>query len=159
LWLRRSDDRLEANTKQRYYSFLEAQVPGWTAPTLHEEETDPRATDQRYGSAVRWLLEYTRDTERFPLVFAENISYGFRRNALGLKPFAVVAALTALGFGAFQLYVLPPALLGERLAQIAAALTSLLLFGWWLVVVSPSWVRDAADGYARALLAACDKAD
>ena len=81
LWLRHGDHHLESGTKQRYYEFLEDNIPGWKSPTRQEEAEDQKHADSRYSSAVRWLLEYTRDTKQFHLVFTENISYGFRRNA------------------------------------------------------------------------------
>lgn len=158
IWLRQSDTHLEQQTKLRYYQFLENNVPEWTAPTRDEEEAHPDEADLKYGSAVRWLLELTRDTKKYPLLFAENISYGFRRNALALKPFAIIFAVIAAGFGPIQLHNTPPAdLLGQYPFQIASLLVSLLLLSWWTLGVTRSWVRDAADAYARALLAVCDR--
>ncbi len=157
LWLRHADHHLEAETRQRYHQFLEQNVPGWTAPTPEEEAADQDKADSRYGSAVRWLLEYTRDTKQFPLVFAENISYGFRRNALGLKPVAIILSLISVGFAAEQLYGVPlSTLIADQFAKLAVGIVSFLILLWWMFGVSKSWVKDAADAYAKALLAACD---
>lgn len=157
LWLRHADHHLEADTKQRYHEFLENNVPGWKAPTPPEEAVDQKQVDSRYGSAVRWLLEYTRDTKQFPLVFIENISYGFRRNVLGLKPFAIIFSLICVGFAAGQLYSTPlDSLFGDRFPHLAVGIVSFLLLLWWIFGVSKSWVKDAADAYAKALLAGCE---
>ena len=65
------------------------QLEGWlryALPTKEEEESSPVSADTKYKSAIGSLLEATRDTSKFPLVFAENANYGFRRNLWGLRP-------------------------------------------------------------------------
>lgn len=153
IWLRRSDENLEWETKQRYYDFFEVNVPGWKQP----QRTDNSA-DEVYKSAVRWLLERTRDTVQFPLVFAENISYGFRRNCLGLKSFAVSISVLVFGVASLGLYGnLGDELLEKFLPQISAGIITFLLFFWWVFGVNRNWVRDAGDSYAKALLGSCDR--
>ena len=39
------------------------------------------------------VREETRDHTAYPLLFSENITYGFRRNLAGLKPTALVCNL------------------------------------------------------------------
>lgn len=157
LWLRYADNHLEDETKQRYHQFLEQNIPGWTAPTPAEETADQGKADNRYGSAVRWLLEYTRDTKQFSLVFAELISYGFRRNALGLKPLAITLSLSSAGFSMVRLYGVPSSsLIADQLPQLTIGVVSFLILLWWIFGVSKSAVRDAGDAYAKALLGTCD---
>ena len=157
LWLRHADEHLEVETKKRYHGFLQNNVPDWKAPTPEEDSADQAKTDSRYGSAVRWLLEYTRDTKKFPLIFAENISYGFRRNALGLKPIGILISLISTVYPAWRLYVMNQELLiANHSAQLTVGLISLVMFLGWCCIVTKSWVRDAADAFAKALLAACD---
>ncbi len=157
-WLRHADRHLEAETKRRYHHFLEQNVPGWTAPTPAEEAANQDETNKRYGSAVRWLLEYTRDTKQFKLIFAELISYGFRRNALGLRSVGIILALASTGFAAAQLYDVPfNNFVSDYFSQLAAGVVSILILLWWTFGVSKSWVRDAGDAYAKALLGACDR--
>ena len=83
-------------------SDLREQVDQWidsALPTAQEEEDCPEWADAKYAAAVRALRDSTRDGGRFPLVFAENVNYGFRRNLWGLKligvPIAVVLVLFA----------------------------------------------------------------
>lgn len=157
VWLRRFDRNLDPTTKQRYYSFLEENVPDWHPPTAELERTAPRESDAILDSAVRWLLEHTRDPKAYPLVLKENISYGFRRNVLGLRPLAVAAALASSGYGAYFLTATAQDTPTDATAaQYAALFVSATLLIWWAFAVTSSWVRDAANAYARALLASCD---
>jgi hypothetical protein len=158
LWLRHRDGNLDGHTTTRYHGFLAANVPGWNAPTEDGERADPAGVDALYESAVRWLLGHTRDRRKFPLVFAENVAYGFARNCYGLKPIAVVIApacvLANVGLAMLEysnagwtpIFTLGLAALGVSLAAVVA----------WLVTVTPIWIRDAGDGYAHALLLTCE---
>ena len=56
-----------------------------SAPTAAEEEKDQTAADAFYEQAGTWLRENTRDTKKFSILFGENVTYGYRRNLLGLK--------------------------------------------------------------------------
>lgn len=157
LWLRHADEHLETETKKRYHNFLQNNVLNWKAPTPEEELADPAKADSRYGSAARWLLEYTRDAQKFPLIFTENISYGFRRNTLGLKPIGFLISLISTAYPAWRLYGMNLELIfANHSAQLTVGLSSLVMLLGWCCVVTKSWVRDAADAYAKALLAACD---
>jgi hypothetical protein len=60
----------------------------------------PERADEMYQSATDWLLANTRDTQKFGLLFEENMNYGFRRNFWALKPLALcidAAAIIAIG--------------------------------------------------------------
>jgi hypothetical protein len=149
---------LDSHTRARYHRFLEAHVPDFRAPSIEDESNAPREADERYESATRWLREYTRDTHRFPLLFKENINYGFARNLWGLRIWGVLSCACAL-----VTWISMSFLTGgdkpwdrEPLPFAAAALGGLVLVvlvGW----VTRGWVREAADSYARALLAVCDE--
>jgi hypothetical protein len=153
-WLRHCDHHLDTNTKARYYTCLAEGIPGWEAPTLQDEYERSAETDARYDSAARWLRERTRDKGRFSILFHENVNYGFRRNLYGLKPIGtVLAALTAV-LNAALLYRHPS---GFPVIGVSALAFSILALATWLVIVTPGWVRDAGDAYARALLASCDE--
>jgi hypothetical protein len=125
-------------------------------PDARAEREDPAAADRRYDEAVAVLRERTRDKSHFRLVFAENMEYGFRRNALGLRPFALIIACIAL--------VLSATLLvwghGDQAGRwsrwgISAAISSASLFYWWRIV-NPEWVRRPAELYADRLLEAVE---
>jgi hypothetical protein len=158
-WLRHSDDNIDSITKARYHAFLEKHATGVHIPSPESEKNDPGGADGVYASAVKWLLEFARDTMKFPLVFSENVNYGFRRNTLAAKPLAItaVALLIALaGWMTYQQY-------GLRIEEISAdaiALWAILILsiGLWSSLVTKAWVKDGAFAYARALLAACETA-
>ncbi len=155
--LRHSDSTIDAISKRRYHAFLESKVNGWSAPSEELEASNARDADTSYDAAVRWLLEYTRDTSQFPLLFEENISYGFRRNSLGLRPLGLAIAVLTLTAGVYLTYQLPgPYLSDANIPHIASQMVSVILLLWWLVVVTKDWVSEAAFKYATTLLAACD---
>lgn len=157
IWLRHRDTNLDAHTTRRYHNFLSGHVLDWHAPTEEDERSDSDAADARYESAVRWLLEFTRDRKRFPLVFKENVSYGFRRNLYGLKPIGLAVAVFCIAVNAGLLYWEYVEKAGEiSPVGIVVAVVSALALVAWLVVVTPGWVRDAADAYTKTLLSSCD---
>jgi hypothetical protein len=80
--LRHCDSTLDSVTKARYHAFLASKL-NLRFPTASEELADPRAADATYESAARWLLDQTRDTKTFPLLFKELIAYGFRGGLKG----------------------------------------------------------------------------
>lgn len=156
LWLRHSDLNVDEQTKRRYHGFLQSKIDHWQAPTKQEELSNAAKADEHYSSAIKWLLEYTRDTKKYELLFKENISYGFRRNTLGIKPIGIAISFLLLGFGSFWIH-------GETLSEIYANIPKLstiaidcFFFLWWVLAVNSHWVKDAANAYARALLAACE---
>jgi hypothetical protein len=128
---RHSDDVIDANTKHRYAKFLSENIKGWTRPTSGEEARNLTAADQRYDSATRWLLEYTRDKKTYALVFNENIAYGFRRNTYGLKPHGVIVAGLSFLANVAALYVtasFTPVHIGSMVIALVA------VFAWLLIV-------------------------
>lgn len=155
--LRHRDDYLDMATKERYHKYLAKNIDGWLAPTLEEELRNPTLADNSYNSAVRWLLERTRNQKHYSLLFKENINYGFRRNCYGIKWLAL--ALTALPIASILGDVLIDSVsfinINSPLTWVSLTL-SILLFFWWLFVVTEPWVKDAARRYATRLLAACE---
>jgi len=155
--LRHSDNQLDPITKRRYHEFLARNIAGWSAPSEDDELRNLQKADQAYESAVRWLLEHTRDQTRYALLFRENISYGFRRNCYSIKWLAMLIALApllAIGVDSFKIQVLSFGL--NPMAALISAALSLVLLLWWLLVVNANWVKDAATAYATRLLAACE---
>lgn len=140
-------------------------VVGYPLPTEEEEVGDPQAADDEYEAAVHALRVATRDRRKFPLVFAENVNYGFRRNLWGWKavglPAAIVGALG--GWGLFLMSAGIPA--GEAwvasvlrspdeatTVRLVVSILSTLLTAVWVFAISPDWVKVAAEAYAERLL-------
>ena len=141
------DSELDAGTRRRYVIYFSQHIPDWH---LGENPKDD------FDSAVRWLLEKTRDTTVFGLIFKENISYGFRRNCLGMKPFGLTIAFLCTAYWGFQTYSQYIAESHIELITATGLSVSILLFLWWLFVVGEGWVEDAGNAYAKALLGSID---
>ena len=70
-----------------------AALTGRALPTAQDERTDPAGADHAYQAAVAVLIARTRGRRKeFPLIFAEDCNYGFRRNMLGLRPWGKLLA-------------------------------------------------------------------
>lgn len=130
-------------------------MPGLQLPSRITEAADPDEADTVYDSCALFLRERTRDSKAFPLVFAENISYGMCRNLWGMKPAGI--ALSAIGVIASVLALI----LQTTESQIppfplVATVTNALMLVFWLLRISSDWVRMPAFAYAERLLATCD---
>lgn len=115
----------------------------------------PEEAFRRARSAVDWLLEHSRISAGASLLLDENISYGFQRNLLGLKPFGIALSVTALVVHGLLLALAMPT--GERLwlgVAICIPLT-IFLFGW-VFLVTKGAVAEASLAYAQRLLAFCE---
>lgn len=155
-WLRHCDNNIDIDTKFRYHEFLANNISGWLAPTRELEETDRNAADSLYESACRWLREYTRDKSKFSLIYIENISYGFRRNCLGIKYYAMFIIFISMKFILLYYYYHFTNII-DHYTILIAIFINLMFLVFWCFVVNINWVKESADSYARALLAACEK--
>jgi len=154
-WLRHSDTNVDSVTKARYHAYLAKNVQGFKLLAQSQEQQRPGMADEMYRSGVKWLLEKTRDTGKYPLVLKENAEYGFRRNMLGGKWFALTLCVLPLAVAyAWDIYKgVGPQFGNDHVAAIAIAAVAVLS---WLFFVTEEWVRDASHAYARALLATCE---
>jgi hypothetical protein len=155
LKLRHRDSSLNFLTLERYHS-AGGRLLGRPLPDPIQEARDPEIADIVYGSLVDMLRERTRDKKRFPLLFGELVSYGFRRNLWGLKPFALwtvaAAAVFQVALFAFEIRVRGHA--DSSLIWLTVADCLIGLF--WIRVVKPSWVKIVSDSYAERLLATAE---
>jgi hypothetical protein len=133
---------------QRRHELL-APLLGHDLPDEADEARDPTAADGVYAMATTSLRERTRSDE-FSLLLTENISYGFRRNLFGCRVIGVLAALFSAAAAA--LFGWTHILLAIPMPSAIALIIfdALCLLTWWRVV-TPTWVRNAADIYARRL--------
>lgn len=123
----------------------------------HDEKANRSDAVAACESAVKWLLEATRDSNKFPLVLKENTDYGFRRNLFGTRSFGIAISLLSLvviGLVVGNNWDGDPQTVPSRhgLAAAFCAVDALL----WIFIVTEDFVQDAGHSYARALLAACD---
>jgi hypothetical protein len=156
--LRHRNPAANPHTLGRYHK-IASRLIGKPLPTIAEEQADPRSADLIYESVGDCLREKTRDKKTFPLIFKELVSYGFRRNLWGMKPFGVVLACVCI---AVQLVILTREILIQHpiaATPVLMTLANVLLLLGWLFIVGPNWVRVPADAYGDRLLAACTAID
>jgi hypothetical protein len=161
--LRHRDTTFDPLTKQRYHAYLGSGVQ-MGLPTVEQENSDPAAADLAYRAATVWLISRTRNTKTFPLVFKENIAFGFQRNSLGVRHLGIVAAamcmLWVLAHG-HQVNGAKPFLHLdlERLSgseTLALAISGLALL-YWVFYVGEGAARRTAFAYAERLVQSCDE--
>ena len=149
---------LNRQTLGRCHAKLKELAPTLNLPdSLEVELQNPNESKFAYESCNDLLVNKTRDREKFGLLFEENMNYGFRRNLWGLKPFALV--VVSAGFATSAAQLIHNWRFGSDVSLIAASCAALclMLLILWLAVFKPAWVRQAADAYARRLIASCDQ--
>lgn len=155
--LRHQDTRIDPISKARYHERLCALVVNTTAPTAESERMDLAAADICYTAWSTHLRNSTRDQKRFSLIFDELVSYGYRRNVLGLRPLGLfLSALCGIASGAFAWFQFHHQYeIGRGVwASIAVALVFLL---FWTFIVTPEWVQLVAESYAARLIESVDE--
>lgn len=148
LMLRHSDLNIDPVTKARYHQGLIKLGAIGQLPDADTERADPKAADDCYEGATTWLHGRTRSRKDFPLVFEENVNYGYMRNLLACKPWGLVVSLLSLAvIGiAFWLGHLPVI---EGIAAVGVAI-------YLIFAVTERGLRSIADAYAYNLLEAID---
>ncbi|PKN30965.1 MAG: hypothetical protein CVU64_01025 [Deltaproteobacteria bacterium HGW-Deltaproteobacteria-21] len=140
----------------RYHAKLERLIPDVRIPTAEMEKDDPKGADDVYDACCAFLRAKTRDRKVFPLIFEENVNYGFRRNLWGMRPLGIIASLSGIvviGTVVIVHYISDPSI--PRLLCLYGIIDALLLLSW-LLVFNKAWVKTAADAYASRLLEGCE---
>ncbi len=149
---RHRDRRLSAATKTRYHKKLVALVKGTKAPSPADEERNPASADDTYAAWSDFLRVHARDNpKKCPLVFYENVGYGYCRNVWGMRPPGIASsgasAIVAAGLCVreWRAHSTVPD------AQLGAFVFSVLLLSLWAFRFTRAWVRVPADAYAERL--------
>jgi len=166
--LRHSDDVLDAHTKQRYHKWLQSKLPDLIMPSPENEASNSNNADHIYASATNFLREYARSKAKYPMVYNDNVAYGFARNLLVLRPIGIGVALVSIVLNLVLLFFyfyyseqslqnfvenyLSMIIFGS-LATIASA--GLLFF--YMFFINSIFVHGRAFRYAKSLLAVCEK--
>lgn len=147
--LRHRDNSIPSPAKLKYHMVL-SKKSGIKAPTKDMEEKRPQKVDEIYLSWSDFLRGKTRDSKKYPLVFKENINYGFRRNLLGIKWLCVLSGIVGL------IILLTPILSGNNFTEtmIAVALIVSIYILIFIFVVNSSWVKVVAEAYGKQLIEA-----
>lgn len=157
LW-HRSDAEIPEPSKAKYRAFMATKIKA-AVPTEEVERKDPAQANAFYLAAAAWLREHTRDHKRFKILFDNLVSYGYRRNLLGLKPVALVfnaAVATAAGL---ILWLQPPLFtrvedLNDKLFGVLVAVV--LHSAYMMLAVAAGPVREASRTYGRQLALSCE---
>ena len=163
--LRFRDPVIDPYTKARYHRQFQAAIPSLSMPTPAEEQADPSDADDRYASASGHARERCRDKAKFPLVYADNVAYGYARNLLLMKPWGIASAGIALAINVLLLYLtmlpssqfeLGGAITRQTMGGLTSAGVSAAMCFVFMFVVDKQFVRGRAVRYAKSLLAACE---
>lgn len=149
---RRNDATLDAGSKDRYREFLAGKL-GTAAPTVQEENADQGAADAFYAQCGNWLRQNTRDTKKFPILFSENVTYGFRRNLLGVKMLALCLNVIVVALCAFILWRMSWAIdtpMGNKTTVVLVV--AVAHAAYMLLAASHHAVWDASKAYGRELI-------
>lgn len=150
----RSTSLCDPLTRRRYHEKLTRLLPELRLPSAGDEAADPAAADWVYEACTRFLISRTRDRGRFPLVFEENVNYGFRRNLWGMRAAGVVMSLAGTlvaGVGLMTTFGTP-----ISAAWLSVFLVDAAFVAWWLWRINPDWVSIAGRAYADRLMEAID---
>ncbi|WP_284777087.1 hypothetical protein [Agrobacterium sp. lyk4-40-TYG-31] len=157
LWYHNNHE-LDSISKKRFREFMAGKL-GVPAPTAEQETDDPAKADDFYAAASAWLRGATRDTKVFKILFEELMTYGARRNLLGLKKIALGMNLVVISVCASALYFewSHPSLsnLQEKLAIVILAV--FLHSIYMIFAVKKSSVLTASRAYGKQLVLSCDE--
>ena len=152
--LRHGNKHFDVHTKERFHKAL-SKATGKKMPTSSGEAADPSSADELYRAAAAWLISHTRDSKKFPLVFKENVAFGFHRNALGLRPFGIGVSLACLIWGlvhAWRQSAFP-----DVPAQVLiSAAYSVAILSMWIFVLNEAALKRTGFSYAERLIQSLD---
>jgi hypothetical protein len=152
---RHRDTRVDSITKARYHKKMATLVKA-KAPSKADEQADSAGADEVYASWSTYLRVHTRDTKKFPLLFQELVSYGYRRNLKGLRPMGIIASAGSLAVAASMAVMRFRASGTVNASMVAASVAALLFLLLWSFRFSSTWVRLPADAYAERLAETVD---
>lgn len=156
LW-HHDNDEIDSLSKARYKTFIASKL-AVNAPSAEDERANISQANQFYLSAGNWLRDNTRDTKTFKILFDELLTYGFRRNLLGLRPVALILNAIVLAFCSMALWIgwkysaienMP-----EKLILVIAAIG--LHSAYMLFAVGKEPVREASKAYGKQLILSCE---
>jgi len=153
---RHADGRMDAITKARCQKTMSNLVKTAKAPSADEEAADPVAADLVYTAWSTYVRINTRDTRKYPLLFQENINYGYRRNVWGLKPVGIAVTSVSMAGAITWLYFRYRATGELSVELIIASIGTFVMLLVWLLGINPDWVSVPANAYAERLAEAID---
>jgi len=145
--LRHRDTTFKPGSKQLIHQRLIALGIVDHLPSAEEEQRDPEVADELYQTCADWLRRKALELKGkapFDIVHSENIAYGFQRNSLGIKPWALSVIGASLA-GTSASFV------SGRQPWIELA-AELMLGAYIIWGVTEAVMKRAADDYSLRLL-------
>jgi hypothetical protein len=153
--LSHDSSKTNPHTLRRWHVKIE-ELTGIHMPTAEEEARDPYAARQAAEAATTWLrVRAKADTKKYHLVFSTNCDFGFCRNTWGMKWIGLLIALAVTAVLSAKLYIDIKSHAALSRPAAGVLVVTILLLGFW-VWVNRSWVRQAGERYAHALLETLD---
>lgn len=149
--LRHDNSHIDSVTKARYHMMLSQKIEGIQIPSVEQEKENGNYADKVYDSCAKFLISKTRDTQKFNLLFKENISYGFRRNLWGMKVWALLLLLCCFilhFYFATKAFTVFNCFETKDIGLFAFLFASTL---FWLFVITKNWIKLTAFAYAERL--------
>lgn len=115
------------------------------------EIADADLADSVFQSWTKHIIGQTRDITKYPLIFRENVAYGFRRNLWGLKPYSIIL-IVLLMISVYLYYVFTLQSWNSELLPktfIIAEVYLLMFLMFWLLRITKSWIQIPAFAYAE----------
>lgn len=131
-------------------------MKGTKAPSPEEEVADSLKADQVYAAWSSYLRINTRDVKKFPLVFNENVSYGYRRNVCGFRRVGIIVSALSSLVNVVWLYHQHSVMGKVSEEAVIALVCTFVILLLWIFRFSSGWVRVAADAYAERLAETVD---
>jgi hypothetical protein len=158
-FLRHSNMEFNKIRRNHCHKKLQELLPDIELPTDKQESINLSLADQKYETCVRFLISSTRDKKRYPLIYKENVNYGFMRNLWGLKPFGVMVSIISLILSLLFIILKWPLQVETYHFPIITILFSISSFLLWIFWIKPSSVKIVADAYAERLLEYCEQCE
>ena len=147
-----SDCSLDDQTKLRYQNYL----------CTHLKDISFCGTENEIkkssNTAIKWLVSRTRDAESFPLIYEENINFGFACNLYGMKSIGIIccSVIVFAELAAIYLTVNGKITSLSLCNLLISAIITVLFLIMWVFMVTKNWVLESGRRYGYALLSACD---
>lgn len=156
-FLRHSDTQYNPIRRNRCHNVLKSLLPDINLPTSEEESCNHDKADLIYDACIRYLINRTRNKKEFPLIYSENVNYGFLRNLWGLKPYGICISIMSIIFSILYVLKTYPNFLDINLESFSTIVILILYLGFWIFWVNPNKIKIAAEAYAARLLDYCEQ--
>lgn len=142
---------------KRWHRKLENIFSDEYVPTEADERANPVQADASYETLISALIARTRGKNDFPLLYAENCEYGFRRNLYGCKYIGFVLATASLILVILLAFLVFLDIVRVTIISLGiVGFLDLTIIGLLIKVVTSQWVQEVAKSYASRLIEALE---